>query len=194
MKKPIAPALPMPMTSVELVESDLPTEETMAALNLTPAQFPDFIKALKATLLQSQGMTIGESCEQVGIARRSFYEARWQLLFDKAQRLITGKMMVGVQNARNYVLEAWPAIVRRTVAIAQKAQEDKDSIAATALLHQMFPELSQQLSADESAEVAYLKSRPNFNPLQPMIAIQAQAGSTVHIGDSGEVDVVDSES
>lgn len=187
----------MMITRIPNPEPDIaPSQESLIALDITPAEVADFIKCLTVILLMLDGRTVTDACQEVSIPRRSFYDEHWQALFAKAQKLITNRNLVPVRVAANLVADNWLEIVRAQVEIALHAQAPKDRTAAALFLHdtQIAPFVEQ--SSDDTPERSYLKGpKKNFNPLNPITAIQVQDGGTVnvHVNADEEVTITDAE-
>jgi hypothetical protein len=170
------PRLPAVIVQPDLAE-DIPSEELMISLDISPKEFGDFIQAMRLTILISQGLSITAACEQIGLSRRLVYDEHWQRLLAKAQRMVTGRLMVGVRNASNVIFDKWPAIVERQARIALHGL-DKDATAAAQFLYEAFVVPSQEVSKDDSEERNYARQGHNFNPMQTLLDSLSKAQNT----------------
>lgn len=160
----------------------------MESLKLKQADFPDFMRAFQYVMYTCEGLSISEAAKQANIPRSSLYEDRWQDLVNTAQRAYYTTTMTTAYSFRNRVLAEFPALLGKYMMLMNRSDVSlRDMTAAMQFLHEAVISKVTEIPKSDDKERAYLAQGGNFNPMTPVAnAIQANAGSTIIINNTGE--------
>ena len=128
--------------------------------------YGDFLKAVKAIAMQSQGANWTDSLTACNIPKNAKYTPKWVKLFQYAGDLIHKQLSTHVRNVvTSTVQQEWPAIIKRTVNMALNGS-DRDALEAAKFLQTYYIGPAMQAAPSAEAEAQeYLKRGKSFDPL-----------------------------
>jgi hypothetical protein len=181
---------PAPKLLLTDVITDPKYHPALQGLEIEEGDVMDFLKCFDILLLNMGGVRIDDACEQVGIAKATFYFPRWRNLANLARKAIAANKMVEVENLQNRVLDKAPALIDSLVSVGLNATRELDRVKAVELLYEMFPSIAgKQIEDSALPQGEYLKRPKNFNPMTPL-TINVEPGATVTIANQSQ-DVID---
>jgi|ETNmetMinimDraft_33_1059910.scaffolds.fasta_scaffold14566_3 hypothetical protein len=139
-------------------------------------------QVLKAFSLQSEGMSLTESCKEAGIAKRTYQRWSESVLGKVEYELAEIKAQMAAQ-----AVGAWPLAVAEVIGIATGESTDerptspRDRLAAFDRLQSMVEEIKGQSVPEDESAAGYLGSTPHW--------LQGPKTVTVEMGDGGKVTV-----
>ena len=139
-------------------------------------------QVLKAFSLQSEGMSLTESCKEAGIAKRTYQRWSESVLGKVEYELAEIKAQMAAQ-----AVGAWPLAVAEVIEIATGESTDerptspRDRLAAFDRLQSMVEEIKGQSVPEDESAAGYLGSTPHW--------LQGPKTVTVEMGDGGKVTV-----
>jgi hypothetical protein len=139
-------------------------------------------QVLKAFSLQSEGMSLTESCKEAGIAKRTYQRWSESVLGKVEYELAEIKAQMAAQ-----AVGARPLAVAEVIGIATGESTDerptspRDRLAAFDRLQSMVEEIKGQSVPEDESAAGYLGSTPHW--------LQGPKTVTVEMGDGGKVTV-----
>jgi hypothetical protein len=147
-------------------------------------------QVLKAFSLQSEGMSLTESCKEAGIAKRTYQRWSESVLGKVEYELAEIKAQMAAQ-----AVGAWPLAVAEVIGIATGESTDerptspRDRLAAFDRLQSMVEEIKGQSVPEDESAAGYLGSTPHWLQGPKTVTVEMGAGGkvTVETGSTPEV-------
>ena len=144
-------------------------------------------QVLKAFSLQSEGMSLTESCKEAGIAKRTYQRWSESVLGKVEYELAEIKAQMAAQ-----AVGAWPLAVAEVIGIATGESTDerptspRDRLAAFDRLQSMVEEIKGQSVPEDESAAGYLGSTPHWLQGPKTVTVEMGAGGKVTV-ESGSV-------